>query len=148
MRTVAILPIKSFGEAKQRLSHEFDAPTRRALAQSCFFQIGVCAVYFQTDAAADHDSDNGIRNLLLESHRNPHVHRFAASPYRGRLPVRAQSFDLQDFGAADLRSALKLVQRGMRPGGKAGISPPATKSNCGSAAPPTFFLNASNTEGQ
>ena len=39
MTTVAILPIKSFGEAKQRLSHEFDAPTRRALAQAMFSDV-------------------------------------------------------------------------------------------------------------
>jgi 2-phospho-L-lactate guanylyltransferase len=39
MRTVAILPIKSFGEAKQRLAHEFDAPTRRALAQAMFSDV-------------------------------------------------------------------------------------------------------------
>jgi 2-phospho-L-lactate/phosphoenolpyruvate guanylyltransferase len=39
MRTVAILPIKSFDEAKQRLAHEFDAPTRRALAQSMFSDV-------------------------------------------------------------------------------------------------------------
>ena len=36
---VAILPIKSFGEAKQRLAHEFDAPTRRALAQAMFSDV-------------------------------------------------------------------------------------------------------------
>ena len=39
MTTVAILPIKSFGEAKQRLSHEFDAPTRRALAEAMFSDV-------------------------------------------------------------------------------------------------------------
>ncbi|MGZ4185353.1 MAG: 2-phospho-L-lactate guanylyltransferase [Solirubrobacteraceae bacterium] len=39
MRTVAILPIKSFGEAKQRLAHEFDAPTRRALAEAMFSDV-------------------------------------------------------------------------------------------------------------
>jgi 2-phospho-L-lactate/phosphoenolpyruvate guanylyltransferase len=39
MSTVAILPIKSFGEAKQRLAHEFDAPTRRALAQAMFSDV-------------------------------------------------------------------------------------------------------------
>ena len=39
MRTVAILPIKSFGEAKQRLADEFDAPTRRALAEAMFSDV-------------------------------------------------------------------------------------------------------------
>jgi len=39
MRTLAILPVKSFGGAKQRLSHEFDAPTRRALAEAMFSDV-------------------------------------------------------------------------------------------------------------
>jgi 2-phospho-L-lactate guanylyltransferase len=39
MLTVAILPIKSFGEAKQRLAHEFDAPARRALAEAMFSDV-------------------------------------------------------------------------------------------------------------
>src|SRR5947209_6624905 len=39
MRTLAILPIKSFGEAKQRLAREFDAPTRRALAEAMFSDV-------------------------------------------------------------------------------------------------------------
>jgi 2-phospho-L-lactate guanylyltransferase len=39
MRTLAILPIKSFGEAKQRLSREFDASTRRALAEAMFSDV-------------------------------------------------------------------------------------------------------------
>lgn len=39
MRTLAILPVKSFGDAKQRLAHEFDAPTRRALAEAMFSDV-------------------------------------------------------------------------------------------------------------
>jgi 2-phospho-L-lactate guanylyltransferase len=39
MRTLAILPVKSFGEAKQRLAHDFDAPTRRALAEAMFSDV-------------------------------------------------------------------------------------------------------------
>jgi|SRR5947209_1914491 len=36
MRTAAILPIKSFERAKQRLSHELSAPHRRALVEAMF----------------------------------------------------------------------------------------------------------------
>jgi 2-phospho-L-lactate guanylyltransferase len=36
MRTAAILPIKSFGEAKQRLRHELAAHDRRALVEAMF----------------------------------------------------------------------------------------------------------------
>ena len=39
MRTLAILPIKSFGDAKQRLAHEVDVPTRRALAEAMFSDV-------------------------------------------------------------------------------------------------------------
>jgi 2-phospho-L-lactate/phosphoenolpyruvate guanylyltransferase len=39
MRTVAILPIKSFGDAKQRLAHELSAPARRALAEAMFSDV-------------------------------------------------------------------------------------------------------------
>ena len=36
MRTLAILPIKSLGAAKQRLASELDPPTRRALVEAMF----------------------------------------------------------------------------------------------------------------
>lgn len=39
MRTLAILPIKSFKEAKQRLETGLDAPTRRALAEAMFSDV-------------------------------------------------------------------------------------------------------------
>lgn len=39
MRTLAILPIKSFGAAKQRLEVGLDAPTRRALAEAMFSDV-------------------------------------------------------------------------------------------------------------
>jgi 2-phospho-L-lactate guanylyltransferase len=39
MRTLAILPIKSFGEAKQRLAPGFNAATRRALAEAMFSDV-------------------------------------------------------------------------------------------------------------
>jgi 2-phospho-L-lactate guanylyltransferase len=39
MRTVAILPIKSFGDAKQRLAHELSAPSRRTLAEAMFSDV-------------------------------------------------------------------------------------------------------------
>lgn len=39
MTTVAILPIKSFGEAKQRLAHELRPGPRRALAEAMFSDV-------------------------------------------------------------------------------------------------------------
>jgi 2-phospho-L-lactate/phosphoenolpyruvate guanylyltransferase len=39
MRTLAILPIKSFGDAKQRLSHEINSSTRHALAEAMFSDV-------------------------------------------------------------------------------------------------------------
>jgi 2-phospho-L-lactate guanylyltransferase len=39
MSTVAILPIKSFGEAKQRLAHELRPGPRRALAEAMFSDV-------------------------------------------------------------------------------------------------------------
>jgi 2-phospho-L-lactate guanylyltransferase len=39
MSTVAILPIKSFGEAKQRLSADFGAMERKALAEAMFSDV-------------------------------------------------------------------------------------------------------------
>jgi 2-phospho-L-lactate/phosphoenolpyruvate guanylyltransferase len=64
MRTVAILPIKSFGEAKQRLAHEFDAPTRRALAQAMFSDV---LVALRRTTSVDEivvvTSDNGAQRI-------------------------------------------------------------------------------------
>ncbi len=39
MRTIAVLPIKSFSAAKQRLAEELDAPSRRALAEAMFADV-------------------------------------------------------------------------------------------------------------
>ncbi len=39
MRTLAILPVKSFVEAKQRLAHEMSPATRRALAEAMFSDV-------------------------------------------------------------------------------------------------------------
>jgi 2-phospho-L-lactate/phosphoenolpyruvate guanylyltransferase len=39
MRTLAILPMKSFGDAKQRLAHEISASSRRALAEAMFSDV-------------------------------------------------------------------------------------------------------------
>ena len=39
MRTLAILPLKSFRDAKQRLEIGLDAPTRRALAEAMFSDV-------------------------------------------------------------------------------------------------------------
>jgi 2-phospho-L-lactate/phosphoenolpyruvate guanylyltransferase len=39
MRTLAILPVKSFREAKHRLETGLDAPTRRALAEAMFSDV-------------------------------------------------------------------------------------------------------------
>src|SRR2546421_5669838 len=39
MRTLAILPVKSFGEAKQRLAEELTAGARRALTEAMFSDV-------------------------------------------------------------------------------------------------------------
>jgi 2-phospho-L-lactate guanylyltransferase len=39
MRTLAILPVKSFPKAKQRLSSEIEAPVRRQLAESMLYDV-------------------------------------------------------------------------------------------------------------
>lgn len=39
MRTLAILPIKSFGDAKQRLAHEISSSARRVLAEAMFSDV-------------------------------------------------------------------------------------------------------------
>jgi 2-phospho-L-lactate guanylyltransferase len=39
MRTLAVLPVKSFAEAKQRLAEEFSSSLRRALAESMFADV-------------------------------------------------------------------------------------------------------------
>src|SRR5450755_684214 len=39
MTTIAILPIKSFGEAKQRLQQQLDPSPRRALAEAMFSDV-------------------------------------------------------------------------------------------------------------
>jgi len=39
MRTLAILPIKSFDDAKQRLAHELNSSTRRVLAEAMFSDV-------------------------------------------------------------------------------------------------------------
>jgi 2-phospho-L-lactate guanylyltransferase len=39
MQTVAILPVKSFGDAKQRLAHELSPSARRALAEAMFSDV-------------------------------------------------------------------------------------------------------------
>jgi 2-phospho-L-lactate guanylyltransferase len=64
MRTVAILPIKSFGEAKQRLAHEFDAPTRRALAQAMFSDVLVALRRTSSiDEIVVVSADNGAQRI-------------------------------------------------------------------------------------
>src|SRR5436305_14176491 len=39
MHTIAILPVKSFGEAKQRLAEELTGGARRALAEAMFSDV-------------------------------------------------------------------------------------------------------------
>ncbi len=39
MRTLAILPVKRFTDAKQRLEHGLDSPSRRALAEAMFSDV-------------------------------------------------------------------------------------------------------------
>jgi 2-phospho-L-lactate guanylyltransferase len=64
MRTLAILPIKSFGEAKQRLADQFTAGARRALAEAMFSDV---LVALRRTASIDEvlvvSPDNGAKQI-------------------------------------------------------------------------------------
>jgi len=80
MRTVAILPIKGFGEAKQRLAEEVTAGTRRALAEAMFSDVLVAlrragSVDDVLVVSADHDAQQiagGYGAMVLDDEENGH----------------------------------------------------------------------------
>ncbi|MGH2837116.1 MAG: 2-phospho-L-lactate guanylyltransferase [Thermoleophilaceae bacterium] len=73
MRTLAILPVKSFGAAKQRLSHFLGQGSREALAQAMFSDVlaslrrvkGLDAIAVITDDARAESAARGGRVVVL-----------------------------------------------------------------------------------
>jgi 2-phospho-L-lactate guanylyltransferase len=73
MRTLAILPVKSFGAAKQRLSDQFGQGSREALAQAMFSDVlaslrrvkGLDAIAVVTNDARAESAARGSRVLVI-----------------------------------------------------------------------------------
>ena len=73
MRTLAILPVKNFGAAKQRLSHFLGQGSREALAQAMFSDVlaslrrvkGLDAIAVVTDDARAESAARGGRVVVL-----------------------------------------------------------------------------------
>jgi 2-phospho-L-lactate guanylyltransferase len=73
MRTLAILPVKSFGAAKQRLSHLLGQGSREALAQAMFSDVlaslrrvkGLDAIAVVTDDSRAESAARGGRVVVL-----------------------------------------------------------------------------------
>jgi 2-phospho-L-lactate guanylyltransferase len=73
MRTLAILPVKSFGAAKQRLSEQFGQGSREALAQAMFSDVlaslrrvkGLDAIAVVTDDSRAESAARGSRVLVI-----------------------------------------------------------------------------------
>jgi 2-phospho-L-lactate guanylyltransferase len=64
MTTIAILPVKSFGEAKQRLAHELRPGPRRALAEAMFSDVLVALRRTPSiDTVLVVSGDNGAQQL-------------------------------------------------------------------------------------
>jgi 2-phospho-L-lactate/phosphoenolpyruvate guanylyltransferase len=80
MRTIAILPIKSFGAAKQRLAEELTAGARRALAEAMFSDVLVAlrrsgSVDELLVVSADHGAQQiagGYGAMVLDDEENGH----------------------------------------------------------------------------
>jgi 2-phospho-L-lactate/phosphoenolpyruvate guanylyltransferase len=80
MRTLAILPIKSFGDAKQRLAHAISSSTRRVLAEAMFADVLVAlrrtsSVSDILVVTADHGAQRiagGYGATVLDDHDNGH----------------------------------------------------------------------------
>ena len=76
MRTLAILPIKSFGAAKQRLSSMLGAGSRQALAQAMFLDVlaslrRVQGIHAVAVVAADADAETAARRGGVHLLRDP-----------------------------------------------------------------------------
>src|SRR5687768_14601784 len=73
MRTLAILPVKSFGAAKQRLSHLLGQGSREALAQAMFSDVlaslrrvkGLDTIAVVTDDSRAESAARGSRVLVI-----------------------------------------------------------------------------------
>ena len=84
--------------------HRFAGGARSELH---LLELGIRPVHIEPDAVANQDADHGIRDLLVELHRDPHLDGFAAAPDHGGLPVRAERLHLEDFGAAVAAAGLR-----------------------------------------
>jgi 2-phospho-L-lactate/phosphoenolpyruvate guanylyltransferase len=80
MRTIAILPVKRFGEAKQRLASDLTPGVRRALAEAMFSDVLVAlrraaAIDGVLVVSADHGAQQiagGYGALVLDDHESGH----------------------------------------------------------------------------
>lgn len=97
MRTLAILPVKNFRDAKQRLEIGLDAPTRRALAEAMFSDVLVALRRVRAvDAILVVTTDRGAQRIagaygarLLDE--DDQGHNYAASS--GIRTALNESFD-------------------------------------------------------
>ena len=69
-------------------------------ADGVSLELGVCAVHFGADAGADHHADDGIFDIVIESHGDAHRQSLAALDNQSGTAVGAEGFDDDDFGAA------------------------------------------------
>jgi 2-phospho-L-lactate guanylyltransferase len=121
MRTLAILPIKSFRDAKQRLEMGLDPPTRRALAEAMFSDVLVALRRVRTiDAILVVTTDRDAQRIagaygarLLDE--DDQGHNYAASS--GIRTALNESFDRAllvpgDCPALDPAEVTNLLARG------------------------------------
>ena len=91
-------------------------------ADGVSLKLGVGAVYFGADAGADHHADDGIFDIVIESHSDAHRQSLAALDNQSGTAVGAEGFDGDDFGAA-VASAEGRGERGghlLAPGAELG----------------------------
>ena len=69
-------------------------------ADGVSLELGVGAVHFGADAGADHHADDGVFDIVIESHGDADRHLFSALGNEGGSAVGAEGFDGDDFGAA------------------------------------------------
>jgi 2-phospho-L-lactate/phosphoenolpyruvate guanylyltransferase len=98
MSTIAILPVKSFGSAKQRLAPALGAGSRQAVAQAMFLDVltalrrvpGLDSVVVVTSDRVAESAALGERVLVL---RDPEQAGQSAAALIGIRYARAQGFD-------------------------------------------------------
>lgn len=120
MRTLAVLPIKSFKDAKQRLGAGLDTPTRRALAEAMFSDVLVALRRARgVDEILVVTTDRGAQRIggaygarLLDDDDRGHNYA-AASGIRMALDQRAERVLLVpgDCPALDSREIDDLLAR-------------------------------------